>query len=349
MSFLVDVQLECSGRHPVLRVADADRYFALDLDRTPNAVAAHIWLGVKADWYHARAPLSTTTGKRLALRFLASERTALVDELQPWGEPVRERLRLVTAAPLPLDWRGVRVGGWSVEVPGESYRGRLAEVAFFAGALPDGDIDALRAASVANPERTVPRFAPGTLGAEGRELFLADYAQLIDWHNARRLTHRQLRDAASLAHLWVLDKYPLLQRVSDHYGAMLSFPDLRRAQALVGKIDANTSALWWPQTEHVGNWVSLASFTDDLACWLGEHNHEVTWAAFIKFVRNKLGGGHYDPEERTRWQRELADLARQTQVGGVPWLAVMMLTLVRSLILAADGSGLISLARDESA
>jgi hypothetical protein len=346
VSFIFDVQLECSGRHPVLRHADERRAIGFDLERRPAGVTAHVWLGVGSDWSYGSSVLSSTTGKRLAVRLQAETGVALIDEIQPWGPPTKQRISLRPGAGLVPNWKGFRVGGACGEVPGESYRGRVAEVAPFDKLLGADEIEKLREASLPENLADVPTFNPGALEDEGRELFLADYRQLVRWHNAGSLNHRELRDASSLAHVWLLDKYPLLQRVSDHYGAMLSFPDLRRSQALAERIEEDKPALWSPQSEHAGDWVSLSTFRDDLACWLGQSDYVVTWSAFVKFVRNKLGGGHYDPDDRQRWQHELNELARQTNVGGEPWLAATMLALVRSLILSADGSGFAALARD---
>ena len=346
VSFILDVQLECSGRHPVLRHADEHRAIGFDLERSPAGVTAHVWLGAGSDWSCGSSGLSSTTGKRLAVRLQAEPRVALIDEIQPWGPPTKQRISLRPGAGLVPNWKGSRVGGASGEVPGESYRGRVAEVAAHDRLLAADEIEMLREASLPENPVNVPTFNPGALDGEGRELFLADYGQLVRWHNAGSLSNREVRDASSLAHMWLLDAYPLLKRVSDHYVAMLSFPDLRRSQILAERIEEEKPALWSPQSEHAGDWVPLSTFRDDLACWLGQSDYVVTWSAFIKFVRNKLGGGHYDPDDRQRWQRQLTVLARQTKVGGEPLLAATMLTLVRSLILSADGSGLAALARN---
>jgi hypothetical protein len=345
VSFIVDTQLECSGRHPVLRYADEHRAFGFDLERRPADITAHVWLGTGSDWSYGTSILSATTGKRLVVRLQARARVALIDEIQPWGPSTRQSVSLSPGDGLVRNWKGFRVGGASGEVPGESYRGRVAEVAAFDRLLDTDRLEAYREASLPEDPANVPTFKPEALDDEGRELFLADYRQLVRWHNAGSLDHRELRAASSLAHMWLFD-YPLLQRLSDHYGAMLSFPDLRRSRALAQRVEEDKPALWSPQSEHDGDWVPLSTFREDLACWLGQSDYVVTWSAFVKFVRNKLGGGHYDPEDRKRWQRELAELARQTKIGGEPWLVETMLTLVRSLILSADGSGLAALARN---
>lgn len=94
VSFLVDVQLESTGRHPVFRHRSAGRAIGLDLDRRPEGVTAHMWLGEGSNWYCGSSVLSETTGKRLAIRVAAADRVAMVDELQPWGPPTTDRILL---------------------------------------------------------------------------------------------------------------------------------------------------------------------------------------------------------------------------------------------------------------
>lgn len=346
VTFLIDTQLEAHGVHPLLRLDDEDgRTFCVDLEWTNRDIQVNLLLALGEEWFFGRTPLSATTGKRLAVRYLPTQQTVMVDEIQPWGPQPKAIVDLARSDHGPKrNWRGFRVGG-----AGEGascYRGRVGEVAIFAKALTDGRVEEIRSASRPANADDVPRFDQAALDEEGLELFLEDYKQLVRWHNSAALAKRELREASTLAHLWILDRYPLLQRVSNHFGAMLSFPDLRRSEALAARIDEEKPALWWPQNEHDGDWVSLSTFRDDLACWLGDIGQAVTWAAFVRFVRNKLGGGHFDPDDRTRWQRELNELARQTKVAGEPWLFLAMRTLVRSLIMAADGSGLSALARD---
>lgn len=83
-------------------------------------------------------------------------------------------------------------------------------------------------------------------------------------------------------------------------------------------------------------------------CFISGTGYSVSWAAFIKFVRNKLGGGHFDPDDRQRWQRDLNELATKTDIDGEPWLEAKMLNLVRALIVAADGCGFKTLASEAS-
>ncbi len=84
---------------------------------------------------------------------------------------------------------------------------------------------------------------------------------------------------------------------------------------------------------------------NDATLWLGRTQREVSWAAFVAFVRNKLGGGHFDPDDRKRWQEELAALTTETKVDGEEWLGVKMLTLARALRFGVESSGFMSLTK----
>jgi hypothetical protein len=82
-----------------------------------------------------------------------------------------------------------------------------------------------------------------------------------------------------------------------------------------------------------------------MAFWLaGEW--EVSWEAFIKFVRNKLGGGHFDPDDRKRWHVQLDSMIRETEISGEAWIDVKMLALSRALLFAAESCGLLDVARE---
>jgi hypothetical protein len=95
-----------------------------------------------------------------------------------------------------------------------------------------------------------------------------------------------------------------------------------------------------------GDWLSMSAFLEDMALWVGAVQRAVSWEAFFKFVRNKLGGGHYDPDDRSRWQRELNDLLTAVRIDGESWLHVKMLSLVAALRFSAESCGLVTLARD---
>ena len=282
------------------------------------------------------------------MRYSFVDNAARIQELQPWGPGLQEESVLRPDTASKPDWIGIVVGGASDQDPAVTYRGRVADFAVFNKDLAAAHLAGLAAASQPEDPADVPDHRPGALDEEGRVVLLEDYERLTEWHRKGQLDGRDLREAATLAHLWILDRYPLLQRASDHFGAMLSLPDVMGNRALVEEIEKRAPAFWWTPHIHQGDWVPLRVFRDDMACWLGQAQQRVTWAAFIKFVRNKLGGGHFDPDDRRRWQKELNELTRKTEIDGEPWLAALTLTLVRSLIISVEGCGFISLAREAS-
>lgn len=55
-------------------------------------------------------------------------------------------------------------------------------------------------------------------------------------------------------------------------------------------------------------WVARSEFVKDIVMTI--KGTQIRIDAFVKFVRNKLGGGHLDASDRKRWQRELMGMSR---------------------------------------
>lgn len=346
-SVVVDTQPEAYGRHPVVRIAHEGRALGFDLIRNLSGIQLEAFSEEGDRAYSGRVALSSAVGKRLMVRYDLAKRSVAVAELQPWATPhVAGSTQLSPAQPMIRNWKGLRLGGESGEEPGQSYRGKVAEFAVFDRRLPDSRLPVYRAESKLQRRVDGPEFDEGALDSEGIDLLVDTYRELEKMQLAGSLTSSELRNAASIAFLWTLDRRPLLQRASDRFGVLLRLPDLKRSEALDHSVRQAKPGLWLPDHDPSGNWMALRGFNSDLACWLGAIDHEVSWEAFIKFVRNKLGAGHYDPSDRRRWQVELDALARQTQVNGVPWMASTMLILVHSLLHAVQSTGIISLARE---
>ena len=46
------------------------------------------------------------------------------------------------------------------------------------------------------------------------------------------------------------------------------------------------------------------------------NGHPISYEGFIKSIRNKLGAGHFDEKDRTRWQRDLLRMTSGMQLMG---------------------------------
>lgn len=194
-----------------------------------------------------------------------------------------------------------------------SFVGRLAHFALWERPLDPRRVPAYRSASISRSLEDLPSARPSPMDEEGRALFLDDVARLVQLTDKGSLSRSETRDISILASRWLSDHRPLLHRVADHYGTQISLPDLSPLREVHQRIIEDRP---------------IFLFSSDR--WEGDH---------------KLGGGHFDPDDRKRWQKELNALATETQVGGEQWLDVKMLTLARALRFAVESCGFVSLAK----
>ena len=296
----------------------------------------------------ADAQTAGAHGRRLLCRVRPEENHLSMVELQPWSPAAALDVTILQAdgpRDLPNFENALFLSGCNVD--GERrghFLGRAAELALFDHTLENDRVEPLRQASRTRADDDLPSVDADALDEEGRRLFLDDTEQLREWSHAGRLERRDTRAASSLAFRWLCDQRPLLKRLADHYGVLLSMPDLDPRRAYTEAIKEDQPIFIYHRDRWDGDWLPLSAFLGDMAFWVGG-KREVSWEAFLKFVRNKLGGGHFDPDDRKRWQVQLDAMARETQVGSEAWLDVKMLALVRALLFAAEGCGLLALAR----
>jgi hypothetical protein len=289
-----------------------------------------------------------TLGKRLLISVRPTENEVAAAELQPWASADalqveylrRDGPREFPEFSHPVVLSGVNVSG----VRQGAFRGRMAHFAMFERVLEPTSVSRLRETSATRASSDVPTLRPGALDDEGRETFREDWGKLRRWLDQGQLTRGDTRDAAAIAHMWLCDRKPLLGRFADHYGLQVSLPDLHPLRAY-SELARESNPVFMYHADHwEGNWLAPSNFLNDMAFWLAGHR-EVSWVAFIKFVRNKVGGGgHFDPEDRKRWQQQLNTMIRESSVGGQEWMNVKMLALVRALVFTAESCGLVALA-----
>jgi hypothetical protein len=297
----------------------------------------------------ADARTSGSHGRRIACRVLAEDNRLEVAELQPWtgGDPLKVAVR---RADSPHDFPPFRnpifLSGCNVDGTRQGqFLGRAAEFAIFDNVLAEDRLVPLRSSSKTRADDDLPRANGTALDEEGRQLFVEDVEQLREWVGAGRLDRRDTRAASTLAFRWICDRRPLLKRLSDYYGVLLSLPDLNPMRSYTEAVLEDQPVFLYHRDRWEGDWLALSAFLGDMAFWVGDLQRQVSWEAFIKFVRNKLGGGHFDPDERRRWQVQLDVMFRATEIDGEAWIDVKMLVLVRALLVTAESCGLEALAR----
>lgn len=178
---------------------------------------------------------------------------------------------------------------------------------------------------------------------ERRELFVDDVGKLRPFATRDLLSKAEMRDASVVLYRWLFDTHPVLQDICDELGIQLSLPgDSARTKLYNRQIVADQPI--YAQSLRLGrnalfgfDWVPLKEFGDGGAFIV--NGHSVAHEAFVKFVRNKLGGGHYDPRDRTKWQKDLAALS--VYVGDEPALNHHMKHLIGAILDALDSCGIL--------
>jgi DNA-binding XRE family transcriptional regulator len=175
--------------------------------------------------------------------------------------------------------------------------------------------------------------------AERRQVFKDDLIKLRKWHGRSKLSDSDMKDASVVLFKWLSDHHPLLQDLCDELGIQLTLPgenDRGRGYNVVIQKHRPVYA----QSVHIGTrsifgfkWIPLPNFLEDVA--FVTQGHAVSHGAFISFVRNKLGGGHFDERDRKKWQKELASLP--VIVYDDKAINFHMKELVRSVLEAVEG------------
>jgi hypothetical protein len=145
---------------------------------------------------------------------------------------------------------------------------------------------------------------------ERRAIFQDDMRKLKEWVRKPHLSGAETRDAAILLYRWLLDKHPMLQDLCNELGIQLTLPGYSEKRRSRYEMDVFNTAIFGLPLE-IGKgisfgyqWVTRDKFSRDVIMIIKGTRIQV--GSFIKFVRNKLGGGHFDTADRKKWQKELA-------------------------------------------
>src|SRR5574341_299828 len=206
------------------------------------------------------------------------------------------------------------VGGFNAEgVRQGRFVGRMSEIFFkFGGPITVEHLNSLIAASRQDINRLNAVRPKVSKSVERRQVFGDDLVKLRRWNSLPQLGDSDMRDVSVVLSKWLIDRNPLLQDLCDELEIQLTLPgesDKGRGYHAVIQKDRPVYA----QSVHIGTrsnfgfkWVPLEHFLEDMA--FVTQGHAVSHGAFISFVRNKLGGGHFDERDRKKWQKKLAAL-----------------------------------------
>ena len=68
--------------------------------------------------------------------------------------------------------------------------------------------------------------------------------------------------------------------------------------------------------------------------------YSVSHRSFVKLVRHKLGGAHFDIDDRKKWQRDLKAYSDRIRLLGSQAINYQMKSLIEAVLEAIDGCGI---------
>lgn len=300
----------------------------------------------------ARADASCSAARRLLLTANPEANVVAIFELQPWardpGQPLMIDLEVAERPSRfvfdhPLVFAGCSNDGSVVG----TFAGRLSEMFIGTRFLPVSEVARLAEASD-NPMG----LTYSDLRSPSRELcgrFLRDMDRLRHWYRASRLSLDDMDDASLLLFRWLFSAHPVLPVLCRRLGIQLWLPgDTDRGRAfheLMRTLDPviHFAGQRGPDRAFGFDWRALEEWRSEPVFTLGKQ--AVSREMFVKFVRNKLGPGHFDEEDRSKWQRDLKAVAGATRMFDQDSFAYQMHGLVRELILGVAASRLEPLVR----
>ena len=225
-----------------------------------------------------------------------------------------------------------------------SFRGRISQIFFNNKILCTEQVDRLRQASREEIKRIYGQRPNITYSAERQELFIDHLTKLRRWSSQATLSRSDMRDASSIVFVWLFDTNALLQDLCDELGLQLSLPGASdRKKNYFNEVLKDQPSFY--QTVNLGvdnslgfKWVSLSDFRDEVAFHV--QGHTVSHRDFVKMVRNKLGGGHFDILERKQWQMNLKTYSDAIRLGGHEALNLQMKMLVEVLLQTVESCGI---------
>jgi hypothetical protein len=272
----------------------------------------------------ARAELSPSAAHRILITGDLRSASISIHELQPWArDPGRALDVETTVAEPPEAWppseAGFAMSGTLVNgthQPG--YVGRMAEVY-----LGDHSLAASRPVALASASDNPTALAYERLVAPTQALlhrFRRDLQRLRDWAASSRSSVGDLDDASLILYRWLFDKHAVLVDLAASLGVQLWLPGMSERErryldvVLEDEPIFQMTGVLGPESAFGFAWEPLDQWRKSPA--FHTNGHAVSHEALIKFVRNKLGGGHFDEHDRTKWQRDLVGFTSGLRVMG---------------------------------
>ena len=176
-----------------------------------------------------------------------------------------------------------------------------------------------------------------------REIFKDDLTKLRGWASQTgAFSGESMRDASVVLCRWLWDEHPLLLGLCDETGVQLLLPghpaSLKASQQVHLRTKSEFSSFSVGESKHGMVWIAPSDFGDEISFTV--QGYPVSHHQFVKLVRNKLGGAHYDDVKRQRWQRELVASVQGFLLGKDEVMNLQMRRLVGAVLKAVEKCGI---------
>jgi hypothetical protein len=338
-SVLLDAQADSAYEQVILGGGDAVGRLRLALNEggVPGLLLLHASDAADA-LFEVRCQLSTSQARRILISAKPLLREAQVYEIHPWaanptaaltcGLRSHGVLHHIGPGPGQFTLGGARQDGVLVG----SFTGRLAETALFLDALAP---DRVRELAMASDNPTgLECDALGKPSAEMVERFLRDLTRLRTWATQPTMSANDLDDASLLIFRWLFDAHPVLVDICRLLGVQLWLVGATERESRYLDAIAQDKPTFYVRGPADGPfgfaWCTLDQWRSE-RLFLARGT-PISAEQFIKFVRNKLGAGHFDVSERKKWQRDLLEVSAGLTIMDNDALSFQMRALVDSLL-----------------
>ena len=338
----VDIHLDSRAEQVVLGTSRT-RGTALVLKVNANGVPGRVSLMLRDEdgrTLEGYADGSRAIARRLIVVARPADDAVTFYELEPWAspDPVLPLLTHLIAQDSPSRFAfdsPAALGGWYEDgIARGPFAGRLSEV-FLGTGQPS--VEALAAASGNQTGLTHSGLADPS--DEILALFRRGFKRLHSW-TARPMNVDDMDAASVLMFSWLFDVTPVLVRLAQCYGIQLWMPGTseraRQYEEEVLRLGAVAliQGSRGPGSAMGFTWTTLDEWRHQPV--LHAQGHSVSAEQFIKFVRNKLGGGHFDEVDRREWQKRLLETMAAMEIADEEALVFQMRQLASQVLLAAS-------------
>ena len=338
-SVLFDAQADSTTEQVILGGGDAlgGLQLALNERGVPGLLLLHA-SDAGGALLEVRCQLSTSQARRILISTKPLLREAEVYEMHPWAADPTASLRCdlrsqgvlqrIGPGPGQFTFGGARRDGVLIG----SFTGRLTEVAIFLDALAP---DRARELAMASDNPTgLECEALGKPSAEMAERFLRDLTRLRTWATEPAMSANDLDDASLLLFRWLFDAHPVLVDICRLLGVQLWLVGATERESRYLDAIAQDKPTFYVRGPADGPfgfaWRTLDQWRSERL--FHARGTPISAEQFIKFVRNKLGAGHFDESERKKWQRDLLEVSVGLTIMNNDALSFQMRALVDSLL-----------------